>query len=431
MATSAEGGGRDGPPPGSRPLSGDERSELLALRRRAAPRHRLRAAISALLITLAALLAPLATVAVWVADQMGDTDRYVATVAPLASKPDVQKAVADRVTDAVMTRIDLDALLSAVTPDERPHLKSALGVLSGPITEGIKDFVHQTVANFVATDAFATIWTQLNRQAHAAFTGVLTGDSDSAVRVRGDAVVLDLAPVVDQVRQRLVDRGLTIASRLPTVRADFTLVESKDVRQAKTWFHALQLAGNWLPPITLILAAIGVLLARRRRRALVTAALAIAVGVAALGVGLALFRVIYVDHLPTGTNEQAAGTIYDQLVRFLRVSVRMIVVLGVVVALGAWLSGPGRWAVRVRAMWESGIAAVRQAAGVVSTGPVGPWVHRFRYALRWAVVLMGAVALLLWSFPTGMVIFWIAVVVVGALAVLEFLDDGVNRAARG
>lgn len=44
---------------------------------------------------------------------------------------------------------------------------------------------------------------------------------------------------------------------------------------------------------------------------------------------------------------------------------------------------------------------------------------------------MGAVALLLWSFPTGMVIFWIAVVVVGALAVLEFLDDGVNRAARG
>ncbi|WNI15910.1 hypothetical protein [Actinacidiphila sp. ITFR-21] len=89
-----------------------------------------------------------------------------------------------------------------------------------------------------------------------------------------------------------------------------------------------------------------------------------------------------------------------------------MITLGVVVAVGAWLSGPGRWAGRVREMWESVIAAVREGTGVTSTGSVGRWVHRCRRALRWGAVLVAAVVLVLWSYPTGWVVFWIAVVAV-------------------
>ncbi|WP_194896383.1 hypothetical protein [Catenulispora pinisilvae] len=55
--------------------------------------HRIRSIASALLLALAALLAPLAVASVWMADEIGDTDRYVATVAPLATDPAVQNAV--------------------------------------------------------------------------------------------------------------------------------------------------------------------------------------------------------------------------------------------------------------------------------------------------------------------------------------------------
>ncbi|WP_329132826.1 hypothetical protein OG552_14205 [Streptomyces sp. NBC_01476] len=426
MATSADSGRS-----GSSPLGEDERAELAALRRRLGARRRWRAFVSALLITLAAILAPLSAVSVWIADVMGDTDRYVSTVAPLASQPDVQTAVTDLITNAVVSKVDLDSLLSTVAPKDRPEVEAALGGLSGPINGGLRNFVHGTVASFVSSDAFATIWTQLNRQAHTAFKGALTGEGDQAVQLRGDAVVLNLTPVVEQVKRQLVDRGLTIASRIPPVRADFTLVRSEDVRKARTWFRVLQLAGNWLPAVTLLLAAAGVLLAGRRRRALVAAALGIAAGVVLLGIALSLFRVVYLDHLPGNANERAAGAIYDQIVRFLWASVRMLIVLGVVVALGTWLSGPGRRARRVRGGWESVIAAVREACGVTSTGPVGPWVHRRRRVLQWVVVLAAVVALLLWSYPTGWVIFWTAVIVVAALAVIEFLDDrSPPRAAR-
>ncbi|MCL2734127.1 MAG: hypothetical protein FWE15_29455, partial [Actinomycetia bacterium] len=302
-------------------LDDDERAELATLRKRVTPGQRWRSFLSAVLIIVAAVLAPLSAVAVWVADEMADTDRYVATVAPLAKQPDVQAAVTDRVTDAIMTKVDLHALLSSVTPSDRPRLETALGALRGPITSGIKDFVHQTVATFVATDAFARLWTTLNRQAHAAFTGALTGDSHTAVQVRGDEVVLNLAPVVDQVKQQLVQRGLGVAAHIPAVTTDFVLVKSDDVKKVRTGFRILELAGNWLPLITVVLAAAGVLLAARRRRALVTAALAVAAGVAVLGVGLSVFRVVYPNHLPANVNERAAGAVYDQLIRFLRLTV--------------------------------------------------------------------------------------------------------------
>ncbi|MEC3994669.1 hypothetical protein VSR01_14505 [Actinacidiphila sp. DG2A-62] len=424
MATVAGGagpGGDDGSGPG--PLAAGERAELAALRRRFSPHHAWRAPLSALLITLAAVLAPLSAVAVWVSDEMADTHRYVATVAPLARQPDVRAAVTERVTDAITARIDLDALLSAAAPGQRPALKKALGALGGPITGGVRDLVRDAVARFVSSEQFARLWTQLNRHAHAAFTGALTGEGDTAVRVTGDEVVLDLAPVVAQVKRQLVDRGLTVAAHIPETRTDFTLVQSRDVRRVRTGFRALELAGNWLPAITVVLAGAGVLLAARRRRALVTAALAVAAGAAVLAVGLSVFRIVYRDHLPARTDERAAGAVYDQLVRFLRMTVRMVVTLGVVVALGAWLSGHGRRARRVRDVWESSVAAAREAAGVTTVGAVGPWVHRHRTALRWAVVVAACLAVLLWSDRTGQVVAWVAVAVVAALAVVEFLDE--------
>lgn len=407
---------------GSKRVAQDNRSGL---------RHSVRAFLSALLISLAAVLAPLSAVAFWVTNEIGVTDRYVATMAPLASDPDVQAAVTDRATDAIMAKVDLDTLLFAVPTADRRQLKAALGGASGPIIRGVRGFVRETVAGFVASDTFAALWKRLNREAHTAITGAITGDSDSAVQLRGDAVVLDLAPVVAQVKQPLVERGLTVAARIHPVRTEFTLVKSRDVERVRTGFRALRLAGNWLPPVTLVLAAGGVLLAVRRRRALVAAALGVAAGVTVLGVGLVLFRVVYLDHLPASANNRAAGAVYDQIVRFLRVSVRTIVVLAVVAALSAWLSGPGRWAVRARTMWVSGIAAVRATSGLGSTGAVGLWVHRCRYALRWGAVLVAAVVLVLWPYPTGLVICWIAVVTVAALAVIEFLEERRQSGATG
>ncbi|MEV6014362.1 MULTISPECIES: hypothetical protein [unclassified Streptomyces] len=417
----APGGGTGGAD--SREIA-ELRARVAELEQRAPRRehHRVRSSFAVVLVLLAALLTPLSAVAAWSSDLIGNTDRYVSTMQPLASDPDVQNAVANRVTDAVMQRVDVQTLLESVAPADRPRLTKALGPLSGPITSGLTDFVHTVALKFVSSKAFATLWTELNRKAHAAVDKALTGKGGGAVKLTNDAVVIDLAPVIDQVKTSLVDRGLTVAAKIPQVHTDFTVMTSDSIGKAKKLYRLLELVGFWLPVLTLLLAAAGVLLAVRRRRALVTAALLVAAGAAVLGIALWIFRAVYLDGLPSDVSQPAAASVFDTLVRYLRTSVRLIITLGVIVALAAWLTGSGRAARRVSAAWTGGIGAVRTATGV-ELGAVGAWVHRVKTWLNWTVVVVAVVILLVWNYPTAVVTVWIAVLALLALAVVEFLDD--------
>ncbi|MFE6227124.1 hypothetical protein [Streptomyces sp. NPDC057854] len=405
------------------------RARVAALESGAAPaaprreRHRGRSFLSGLLVVLGCLLVPLALVAVWTSDLIGDTDRYVRTVRPLAADPDVQAAVADRVTTAVTAHVDLPALLEGVAPDERPLVEKALGKLGGSLEGAVAGFVRDRAGDVVASPAFETIWTDANRAVHTSLDRALTGDPDGAVKIETDAVTVDLAPVVERVKERLVDAGLTAAAKVPEVHTDFTVLRSDDIGKAKTGFALLQAMGAWLPVISVLCVAGGVLLAVRRRRALVAGALGLAVAAVVLGIALTVFRTVYLDALPSSVSPAAAGAVYDTLVRFLRTSVRVVAVLGALVALAAWLSGPSRPAVLVRGLWRSGVGATRATAdrAGLRLGPVGPFARRFH---RWITVILvagAALAFVLWPHPTGWVVVGLALALLFALAVTDFL----------
>lgn len=83
------------------------RAEIVALRARgqaaAGPRpprpggrQRWRTIVASLLIVLGCVLAPLGGVAVWARNQVTNIDRYVRTVAQLASDPAIWRAIADQ-----------------------------------------------------------------------------------------------------------------------------------------------------------------------------------------------------------------------------------------------------------------------------------------------------------------------------------------------
>jgi hypothetical protein len=439
-------GGSAGPG-GERPdaSSPDERSELERLQARItaleadkkarAPRHRWRSFFSALLIVLGCILAPLAAVAAWTADEIGDTDRYVDTVAPLASDPDIQAAAANRVTNAVMEHIDLPTLLEGVAPADRPLAEKALGKLGGSLESAIRSFVHDKSEEIVSSDTFEEFWTDANRRIHSAVDKALTGSGGGAVKINNDSVTVDLGPVVDQVKQRLIDDGMTAASKIPEVHTDFTVLRADDVGKVKTYFRILQMAGFWLPVLSVLLIAAGVLLSTHRRRILVVAALAFAFVMLLLGGGLTLFRVAYLNALPDTVSQPAAESVYDTLTRYMRTTVRSAVTLGVVVALAAWLSGHGRWATFVRQSWHSGIGSVRATAdrAGMRIGPVGPFIRRHRTWITWVLVGLAVLAAILWSYPTALVIVGIALVWLLVMAVVEFLagnpEEGYARAA--
>ncbi|MEJ8670149.1 hypothetical protein WKI71_22235 [Streptomyces sp. MS1.AVA.1] len=396
---------------------------------RAARHHPFRSLGSVLLILLAALLSLLSVVAVWANSIVQDTDRYVDTVGPLASDPDVQEAVTNRVTAAVLAQIDVDALVKELTNAAAqqgvpPRVAELLGDLDGPIESGLKQLVNSTVERVVTSSAFETVWVNANRRAHSALDKALTGQSDSTVKLENNQVVIDLGPIVANVKDQLVDAGFSAASKIPAVHTDFVVFASEDVGEIKTYVRVLEILGGWLPVIALLIAAAGVYVAFNRRHALIGAALAVFVAMLVLGIGLTVARDVYLDNLPPGASQAAAGSVYDALVKFLRAGVRALAAVALFTAVGAFLAGPSRVAVLTRTGCRRSISGLREVAtsAGLHLGAVGRFVHRFKRWIGAAILVIAAVVLFTWSYPTTAVVVWTAVITLVGFAIREFLD---------
>jgi hypothetical protein len=392
-------------------------------------RQRWRSIVATLMIVVACVLAPLSVVAIWTRNQVTNTDRYVATVTPLADDPAIQNAIADQITAQVFNYIDVQGLTNQAVDAlaERgltPTLATQLRALAVPIANGVLSFTRSQVGKVVESDAFADAWVQANRVAHEQLVAALTGEGGGSVTVENDTVSLNLAVFIETVKQRLVDSGFSVAARIPTVDASFVLFQSKDITRVRSGFNLLNTLGVWLPVIVIVLLVLGVYVAKDHRRALVGAALGVAVSMVVLALALTVFRSIYLDAVPAGVlPHDAAAVLYDTIVRFLRLGLRTVLVLALVVAGGAFLSGQSVTAVRTRQGLSHAIgwlAGGAERAGF-STGPVGSWVYANKKALRIGAVALAALALVFWGRPTGKVVLGLTLALLVVLALIEFL----------
>ncbi len=393
-------------------------------------RSRWRSTSSAILIVVACVLAPLSVTSVWASSILSDADRYVSTVAPIADDPGVQAAITNAVTTAIIQNLDVDGLTTrtldalAQSPNLPPRVATALPALAAPLSQGIATFTHDQVSNLVASPKFASVWNEVNRVAHAQVVKLLEGNQGGVVSAQADTITLNLAPVIAEVKQRLLDRGFGLASNIPTIDKSFVLVKSQGITQAQTFYVVLNKLGLWLPFIATGLFGAGVLLAHDRRRSLLRGALGVALSMVALGVALSLVRSLYVETTPAHIlTPQSAGAVFENLVQFLRSGLRAVGVLALLVALAAFLTGPATAAVRTRSTLSGGIGSLRgsaESAGL-HTGRFGSWVYARRRGLRLAAFLTGGLALLLWTNPTVGTVLVIALLVVLALVLIEFL----------
>ncbi len=231
-------------------------------RPQAARHHPFRSTGSVLLILLAALLSLLSVVAVWANSVVRDTDRYVATVGPLASHPEVQRAVARRVTDQVLAQIDVDTLVKQLqdTVAEKgvpPKAAQLVGNLRAPITSGLKQLVSGTVERVVTSTAFETVWVEGNRRAHSAVEKALTGRADGAASLQNNQVAIDVAPIVARVKERLVKGWPRRGSEDPGCPHELRGVRVQGHRQDQDIHEGAPDHGQLAALIALLVAAAG------------------------------------------------------------------------------------------------------------------------------------------------------------------------------
>ena len=125
----------------------------------------------------------------------------------------------------------------------------------------------------------------------------------------------------------------------------------------------------------------------------------------------------------SGLPAVAAAAAVAAMVHFMKGGLRVVLVVGLVVALGAFFTGPSRAAVQTRSGLKSGTDWIRnygERRGV-STGPVGQWTYEHRRGLRIGAVALAALILVFWGAPTVLVVIILVILLLIVLGLIELI----------
>lgn len=406
-------------------------------------RSRTRGAITVILVVLTILTFAVGVGGAWARRTVMVTDRYVATVGPLASDPAVQEYLARTITDEVFQALDVQARLDAVLGENAPKLT----FLAGPIADAVQGFVQEQVNKVVASPAFAKLWVEANRFVHEQAIAILNGDTQ-AVKLVGGKVELNLLPMINEVLKgvtevasELVGRPVTIppitASTVPSEAitmletalgvdlpdqfGTIVVYDSKELEAVQQAVHRFNQAVVLLVIAWVVFFVAAVWVAQRRRRALVQ----ITTGMAVVLVlerrfAIAAGNSIVGDVKPE--NQSAARAVVDQILGSLLRYTGWLLAATLLVLLVALVSGPYPWAVRIRGWARALGGAIAGLARRGEGGPAAEWVAAHRDGLMFAIALLGVVTMLLFDLSIGG--FILLAIIVG---VLELLVYGAGR----
>jgi hypothetical protein len=407
---------------------------------------RWRRALSVVLLVLSCLTVLVSSVSIWAHRTIFNTDQWVATVGPLAQNDAVIKSVADHVT----TQLD-----NTIKPEQvaKNYLPPKLDKLAGPIGQGFEQIVHTAVTGILHTKQFQTFWVEANRQVHSRVIAVLEGQPTKHLTTANGDITLNLLPPVSKILTLIQSRapGLlhtngpipTITASTPvdqaraelsqalgrTLPADFgtpVLFHSDKLASAQHLVHVFNRLIVALVIVTVALLIGTVVVAERRRRAIVALAIGIVVS---MSLAVVLTKVItnqVAASIAQPDDRNAVSATIKSVLKGLNVISAILIVAGLVFAVLAFLTGPSRFAGSVR---SHGAELGRTLTGRKGGGAVPPylaWIGKYRLPL--ALVGLALALLVLIFIVQG----WVgALVTVLVLAAYEGIITWVSHSTAG
>ena len=257
----------------------------------------------------------------------------------------------------------------------------------------------------------------------------LKGTRGGAIEVQNGTVSVNLGAFIAAVKPQLVAAGIPFADRIPAVNLSFPIVRSDDLPRIQRAAGLLDTLAVPLVFLAFLLLAAAVWLAPAHRRMLSVAGFGIVGAIGLLLGALSVGRTYYLSHLPQDMiPSDAAAVVWDTLMRQFTLRLQTIVVVGLVIALGAWVTGPGRLAQVLRTGSGRLVTSARAGAARLGWRPgvVDRWVAAHVAALRAGALVLIVGVYLVWTMPTRAVVIWLTLALLALLAIIEFLRRGAD-----
>jgi hypothetical protein len=260
-------------------------------------------------------------------------------------------------------------------------------------------FVGTAAENLLARPRVQDAFVQASSLAQKQFVKVLHGDTKALDTSNGD-VVLDIRPLV----LRLGDRfGFVsnLAEKIPQESTQITILKSDDLKTAQKLTHWLEQIANYIWIFALAAWVAAIWLARGRRRQEVRS---LGIGLVVVGLLVLLVRwgagkYVVNQLVSSDSMRPAAHNAWQIVTQSLAAAGWVALSVGILVAIGAWLVGPGARATSAR-------------------GWLAPYMRRWEVA--WGVWIVGML-LIIWLLPIEVFRTTVVLVIASAIGFVIFL----------
>jgi hypothetical protein len=297
-----------------------------------------RRALATTLVVFACVMTLAAAFSIYARNVLLDTATWTDTSGEFLENDEIRPVVANYLVDRLYDSTDVSADLGGVLPQ-------ALQPLAAPLSGALHELALRTANAFLSNPKVQQLWRQANTVAHEKLVAVIEGKS-TVLTAQGNDVVLNLGPMLQQLAQTIGLPGTTVSK----LDAQIVVIKDSQLAKVKKAANALRVGAFFFLAAAVVLWALAILVGRGRRRETVRT---ISIGLLIVGlvlvivrrvIGTALVDAIVKDQAirPAG---KAAWLIATEALQDVTV---IVIILGVLGILWAWLCGPTRWAVGVR-----------------------------------------------------------------------------------
>lgn len=228
-----------------------------------------RRTLVALCVVLGVLAVPLGAVATWAVNTISSQDKYVSAVSNLAQDTQIQEQVATDVTQLVMDRVNLQGVVDNAGGGVLSQINDLVANINGTslveeLEAAIEPRLSSAVTKFVQSNAFQSVWTTANSQAHAAVLGALQNDTSGVQGIAADgSVTLNLNSVLSEADLSITDIA-PIDQALDDMNVSVPLLGKEQVSTLRGYFDLATNLSVWAPIVAGIALLAALIFARKR-----------------------------------------------------------------------------------------------------------------------------------------------------------------------
>ena len=371
----------------------------------------IRGLVAGLFLVLGSLMTIPGSIAIWQERTILNEDNFVKTTTDVLDQPDVQTLVASRMTDAIMTQLDVENRIDSALVNLQESRASDNGldltILERPIVSSARNVIYQVCVRIVQSDLGSNARDTVLRTVHRAFLAVVQNNNESLKTTNGQ-VVLDLRPlVVDAIDNLASERVASAAdAKLSPDAGQIVLVEGRGQSGVWTLLGWLDDFDPVVPLVAIALLIVALVVSADRTRMLgfIGAAIVLTSGLAVFLASTPL-KDLATNWPPRQEGRDAAASAYDVLLNSFRRQELYFAMAGMGLVSTSAIARHPQFFRSIRAHF-SGAGDASEGVGLRS------WITARSTAIRAAGLAVAAVTLELWPDPTTRVI----ITVLGALS---------------